>query len=487
MLFHSYGFVFLFFPLSVLGFCLMRKIGNIRFAKAFLVLASLVFIGISDVRNPLVLLVSVGINYLLHLCILRNEEKRFFLTMGLLGNLAGLFFFKYTESLFVPLGISFFTFTQIAFLMETYRGNLKKMSLTDYSVYVTFFPKIIQGPIMLPGEMTGQLSEEIKKPFDWEAGYKGLALFILGLSKKMLLADTFGVAVAHGYTNLEWLRTADAWILMLAYTLQLYFDFSGYCDMAMGLAQLLGFSLPVNFHSPYKATNIIEFWKRWHMTLTRFFTKYLYIPLGGNRKGRVRTYCNMLIIFLVSGIWHGAGATFLVWGALHGVLYVITKWWMDRRAESQIEKETTEENKTTGRILKGIRHTVSVAATFFCVNIAWVFFRATSLSEAVLVLKKMFVLEPGRVNLKFAQSFEMDELWYVIKLLDIDFMFSGAHYILMIGMLLLALVIVFFGKTAQQICGQIKPTIVNNFILAVLLVWCILSFGQVSSFLYVNF
>ena len=491
MLFNSYAFVFVFFPLSILGFYLTKKIGNIKFAKTFLVLASLVFVGISDIRNVFVLLASMCVNYLIHLCILRNKEKRLFLIIGLAADLVCLLFFKYTDSVFVPLGVSFFTFTQIAFLMETYRGKLAQMPVMDYSVYVTFFPKMIQGPIASPGEMTEQLDSDIKNPFDWGAGYKGLALFILGLSKKVLIADTFGAAVEHGYTNLLNLNTGDAWILMLSYTLQLYFDFSGYCDMAMGAAKMLGFSLPLNFNSPYKASNIVEFWKGWHITLTRFFTKYLYIPLGGNRKGKLRTYCNILIIFLVSGIWHGAGVTFIVWGMLHGVLYAVTKWWQDAvtaRTDSREKSagEAVDARKTAIGVGNRIKQVVSVAVTFLYVNITWIFFRSSSLSEAFLVLKKMFAFEWTKINLNFAKCFEMDEFWYVIKVLGVD-KYNWAHYVLMIGMLLVALILVFFGKTAVQISDKVKPTAVNTCLLAVLLVWCILTFADVSSFLYVNF
>lgn len=471
MLFNSYAFVFLFFPLCLLGFYMAKKLEKAVYMKAFLIVMSLWFLGFSKPANIPVLLISMVVNYVIYKQMKKGQRKKVILAAGIFLNLLALFCFKYTGMTFVPLGVSFYTFTQIAFLMETYRGNLSHMSVWDYGVYITFFPKMIQGPIALPDEINGQIRRILLTSYDWEKGYRSFALFIMGLSKKVLLADTLGKAVEYGYGSLAALSTGDAWILMLSYTLQLYFDFSGYCDMAMGAAGMLGFSLPINFNSPYKAANILEFWKSWHMTLTRFFTKYLYIPLGGNRKGRLRTYVNTFLVFLVSGIWHGAGITFVIWGVLHGILYVITRWRQD----------------VTGVREKGkIKHALSVLCTFFYVNIAWIFFRAPSVQDALLVLKKLISFDIERINRDFAGCFQLDEFWYVIKVLGLD-RFSYAHYILMVLMLVVSLLIVFFAKTAVQVSGEMKPSVKNTVILSVLLVWCVLSFSNVSSFLYVNF
>ena len=473
MLFNSYAFVFLFFPLCMLGFYMVKKTGKAAYAKAFLVLMSLWFYAFVSPVNLPVLLVSMAVNFGVIYLMQKSEKKKLLLIVGLVLLIGTLFFFKYTGQTFAPLAISFFTFSQIAFLMETYRGGLKRTGLLDYSFYITFFPKMVQGPIALPQEMEGQTQEVLKKPFDWELFYRSLCLFVLGLSKKVLLADTLGSAVNHGYENLAVLNTKDAWVVILAYTLQLYFDFSGYSDMAMGTAGMLGFSLPVNFASPYKAANILEFWKGWHISLTRFFTKYLYIPLGGNRKGAARTYLNVLIVFLISGIWHGAGITFIIWGMMHGVLYVITRWIQDKK---------------TGKALKpdGAKRGLSIAATFLYVNVAWVFFRAPSVGEALTLLKKAVVFSGGRMNKNLADCFNMDEFWYVIKVLGID-SWQYAHYILMVVILVVALVIVFFTKPAVQISSKIKPGVIATAVMAVLFVWCVVTFSQVSSFLYVNF
>lgn len=485
MLFNSYAFVFLFFPLVFIGFYGSKKLGKIIIARAFLILMSLWFYGFLNPANIPVLLISMAANYGIYLWMKGKEEKRLPLFTGLLFNLGALFLFKYTGSAFVPLGISFFTFSQIAFLMEACRGNIRAEGFLDYGVYITFFPKLAEGPIALPEEMEGQVEKAFRAPLDWERIYRSLCLFILGLSKKVLLADTLGGAVDYGYANLAALNSGDAFIVMLSYTLQLYFDFSGYTDMAMGIAGMLGFDLPLNFNSPYKAANIIEFWKGWHITLTGFFTKYLYIPMGGNRKGEVRTYINMLIVFLVSGIWHGAGINFIIWGMLHGVLYVITRGWLKRKQRPSRQSSRSCRHDFAS-LPAGIKRVISVFCTFLYVNIAWVFFRAPSVKEAVLLLKKMAAFQFGRINWDMAGYFNLDEFWYVIKVLHID-SWQYAHYILMAVILLAALCIVFFAKTAVTVAGKMMPSAVNMMIMAVLFVWCVITFSEVSSFIYFNF
>lgn len=483
MLFNSYAFIFLFFPLCLMGFYYFRKKGKAFYAQVFLIFMSIWFYGFLQLPNILVLLISIVVNYGIYHWIKRTtgRDKRLPLTVGIVLNLWALFLFKYTGAAFIPLGISFYTFQQIIFLMECYRGNVGGINFWDYSLYISFFPKLLEGPIMLPREMLGQIYKITRKTVNWTGFFRGLTLFILGLAKKVLLADTLGGAVDYGYSNLAALNSGDALIVILSYTLQIYFDFSGYCEMAMGIAGMLGMELPLNFNAPYKATNIVEFWKRWHITLTRFFTGYLYIPLGGNRKGKRRTYLNMLIIFLASGIWHGAGLQFIIWGLLHGALYVITKCWMEKKkvAASRQKKETAGMGRKL--ITAG-----SVAATFLFVTAAWVFFRASTVKEAVTMFQTVFAFDFGKINRDLAGYFNLDEFWYLIKVLGIDG-WQYAHYILMVCMLLLTLLLVFFGKTAVAIAGKVKPAVINVIVLAGLLVWCILTFSEVSTFIYFNF
>ena len=484
MLFNSYVFVFLFFPLTLLGYycCLKagRKLWNgaycVSLGNAFMFAASLIFYGWLHPEYLPVLVSSMAVNYGIFRQIERARRKKWVLAAGIFINLAVLVCFKYLgKGDFVPLGVSFFTFTQIAFLMEGYGGNLKNVRALSCGLYVSFFPKMIQGPIALPEEMVPQF-ESNRNSLDWEKIYRCLYLFVLGLFKKVLLADTLGKAVDFGYANLASLNSWDGLIVMLSYTLQLYFDFSGYCDMAMGIAGLLGIDLPLNFDSPYKASNIMEFWKGWHMTLTRFFTKYLYIPLGGNRKGKARTYLNCLIIFLVSGIWHGAGWQFIVWGFLHGALYVLTRAWKDFGRKK--ERPERRENK--------ILHGICVFLTFLYVNVAWIFFRAPSVREAVALLRTICSLRFGRINWDLAGCFNLDEFWYVIKVAGID-SWQYAHYILMFLILAGILLLIFFGKNAVNMVKKAKPNLINIIFMVVLFIWSILSFSGVSSFLYVNF
>ncbi len=505
MLFNSYVFVFLFFPISLAGYWLCvkaaEKKGRSFLPSMFLVTASLLFYGYLKPAYLPVLLVSLLVNFFFYRQIEKRKEKKVLLAAGILLDLLVLGIFKYTGSTFVPLGISFFTFSQIAFLMEGYRGSLKKTGFLDYSLYLTFFPKIMEGPIALPADFLPAYQESRKKGFSYENLYRGLTLFILGLSKKVLLADTLGKAVDFGYSNLSALNTPDALIVMLSYTLQLYFDFSGYCDMAMGIARCFSIALPLNFNMPYRAENIIDFWKRWHITLTRFFTKYLYIPLGGNRKGRFRTYINTLVVFLVSGIWHGAGFTFVIWGGMHGALYVVTRWIHDRKKDKAAAEGNGVQSRTAGEkqntvattggaekvnLLSRTGKLCSTVLTFLFVNVAWVFFRAPSVDDALALFKRMGSLTFTRVNWNLAGNFNLDEFWYVIKVLHLD-SWQYAHYILMVLILAVALILSVKKESAVRMAERIKPGALSTLVLAVLLLWCVLGFGGVSSFIYLNF
>lgn len=492
MLFNSYGFIFAFFPLILAGYYICQKAGTsfrggayrVNYENAYLFIASLIFYGWLHPEYLPVLVGSMAAGYGLCWQMERTKYKKPVLVAGLTFHLAVLICFKYLGSGdFVPLGVSFFTFTQIAFLMECYRGNVKQVGALSYGLYVSFFPKMIQGPIALPGEMLPQF-EKVKKQADWERVYRSLYLFVLGLFKKVLIADTLGKAADFGYANLSALNSGDGIIVMLSYTLQLYFDFCGYCDMAMGIAGILGIELPLNFDSPYKASNIVEFWKGWHITLTGFFTKYLYIPLGGNRKGKGRTYLNCLIVFFLSGIWHGAGWQFIVWGMMHGVLYVLTRAWKD--AQGGKTADCVQDESVAVRTGKGIKHTVCVLLTFLYVNVAWIFFRAPSVKEAVSLIKTIFSFDFGKINWDLAGCFNLDEFWYVIKVLRLD-SWQYANYILMVLILAAVLLLVFFGENAVNFVKKVSPNVIHVIFMVILFVWSVVSFSGVSSFLYVNF
>ena len=502
MLFNSFEFIFVFFPLVLTGYALLQRKKEMEPAgkreKMFLIgllVMSLVFYGWLYPKCVPILLLSMAWNYILARKIMgsaESEEKfvseaesvvdesdRVFkgtaqkekklLILGISLNVVLLAVFKYLH-LTAP-GISFFTFTQIAFLVECYRGTVLKLKPLEYGLYVSFFPKLIQGPIALPGEMLEQF-EKYRLKVDWEQIFRGTFLFVLGLFKKVIIADTLGAAVDFGYANPAGLNSGEAWIIMLSYTLQLYFDFSGYCDMAMGIARVIGFELPLNFNSPYKAANIIEFWDRWHITLTKFFTKYVYIPLGGSRKGTVRTYINCLVVFFISGLWHGTGWQFLVWGMMHGVLNVFTRMW--------------KRYKERKGFVEFMPRFISVFLTFLYVNAAWVFFRAPSVTDAIAVFKNILAFDFGRINKNLAACFNLEEFWYVIKVLRLDG-WQYAQYILMVLILAFLLILIFKAKTAAEYVKTAKPSVVNMLLMTLLFVWSVLSLSGVSSFLYFNF
>jgi D-alanyl-lipoteichoic acid acyltransferase DltB (MBOAT superfamily) len=412
MLFNSYGFIFLFLPIVLLGFFLLARIGH-TFAAAWLAAASLFFYGYWNPAYIGLLLGSIVCNYAFGMWIakagVRHDEsgKKRLLIVAVAANLLLLGYYKYANffldnintaasanlslgAIILPLGISFFTFTQIAFLVDTYQGKVKEYNFIHYTLFVTYFPHLIAGPILHHKEMMPQFAHASNYRINWEHVASGLMLFTLGLCKKVLVADTLAL-YANGVfdgVQLGMLPTAyEAWAGALAYTLQLYFDFSGYTDMALGIALMFNIRLPINFDSPYKATSIIEFWRRWHMTLSRFLRDYLYIPLGGNRKGKIRRYLNLSATMLLGGLWHGAGWTFIVWGALHGAYLVINNLW----------REIFPENFSRW-IPSWLSVLSGFALTFIAVVAAWVVFRSSDIAQAKTMLEAMFGINARPVS-----------------------------------------------------------------------------------------
>jgi D-alanyl-lipoteichoic acid acyltransferase DltB (MBOAT superfamily) len=394
MLFNSYPFIFLFLPIVLLGYFALGRRGNLA-PVIWLALASLAFYSFSNWQFVLLLLASIAFNYLIGLLLIARKlrpGRRFaVLSIGVVGDLVVLGIFKYagflaanlnamfstgmTIDILLPVGISFYTFTQIAFLVDAYRGNVARYALPHYALFVTYFPHLIAGPILHHKDMIPQFERaEAKRP-DAHLILCGLIIFAIGLFKKTCLADGIQplVALAFGPATPSF---DQAWIGALAYTFQLYFDFSGYSDMAIGISLMFGIFLPLNFNSPYKATSIIDFWRRWHMTLSQFLRDYLYIPLGGNRHGRVLRYVNLMITMLLGGLWHGAAWTFAAWGALHGAYLCINHAWNNYGPA------------VAPRFVR-LANIGAVMLTFVSVVVAWVFFRADSTSSAVMILSKM--------------------------------------------------------------------------------------------------
>jgi D-alanyl-lipoteichoic acid acyltransferase DltB (MBOAT superfamily) len=399
MLFSSYVFLFQFLPATALAFAAARR-HSPRAGILVLAAASLIFYGAWKPAYLLVLLGSIGFNFWLGLKMEDPARRRRLGTLGVIINLALLGFFKYTNFLFdsfsalsgtplpfvtivLPLGISFFTFQQIAYLVDVMRGAKIERDIVSYTLFVSFFPHLIAGPLVHHAEMIPQF-KRARTGRSAVLAARGLAMFAAGLFKKVVIADNLAQFVTPVFAHLDaggGVSTQWAWLSTLAYTLQIYFDFSGYSDMALGLALMFGIRLPVNFRSPYKATSIIEFWRRWHITLSRFLRDYLYIPLGGNRLGESRRYQNLMVTMLLGGLWHGAAWNFVIWGGLHGIYLCINHLWQRWRGGAITRSPAAK--------------LASWAVTFFAVVIAWVFFRAKTAAGAWQMLGSLFGFEAG--------------------------------------------------------------------------------------------
>lgn len=493
MLFNSYIFIFVFLPIALLGYFLLNHFKSYNAAKFFLVCMSLWFYAYFRISYLAIILSSIALNYICHLLMTRKFHSKAVLICGIFGNIAVLFYYKYFSFLWetitnlfhldsivpdilLPLGISFFTFQQIAFLVDTAKGSVSRQSLLDYALFVTFFPQLIAGPIVSHEEMLPQFKDLSKKHFHYENFYKGLRLFVLGLGKKVLLADTFGLAVNWGFQNYASLDALNTFLVILFYSFQIYLDFSGYCDMARGLGYLFNIKIAVNFLSPYKAANIREFWDRWHITLTRFFTRYLYIPLGGSRKGALRTYVNIMIVFLASGIWHGAGWTFLLWGCLHGLLNVLTRLWAKTKEHFHIQGNR-------------FSHVLSILLTFFFLMCTWTLFRADTISQAFHMLAKLFSCQHAgslHVDPNITGFFQLPEIFYLFKFFKLNTLPLGSCYCMFL-FILAAVIIIFFCKNLYETEQSHKPRLSGTIALSVIFVWSVLSLSGVSTFLYFNF
>lgn len=494
MSFNTYLFVLVFLPIAIIGYHMINRGNHFTISKWFLLFMSLWFVATASIQGAAVCVLLILINYFIYKFGYRTKTPKVFLILGIAVNIASLLFFKYLgvfmvhdasgsitggpqtiaklynfANLIVPLGISFVTFSQISFLVDTYR-EYEEIAFSDYALYVLYFPKITMGPIALSKDFIHQLNDRMKKNVDWDNIAKGIYSFAFGLAKKTLIADLLAGYVGYAYDYTPILGMTNAWIAVLAYTLQIYFDFSGFCDMAQGVALMMNIDLPVNFDSPYRSLSISEFWDRWHITLTKFFTKYIYIPLGGNRKGEVRTYINILIVFFISGIWHGSTVNFLIWGMIHGVLSCFCR--MIRPYESKIPK------------------VVRFLCTFISVNIAWVFFRAPSFGGAMLMLKEMFSFNFTPIDPNFAVYAFPAELEIVPWLLNKFTAVKSTYYFSAVVNVLIVVFALFASIKMKNTNERIRNFKISKGTVAVttlLLVWSIMSMSDVSNFIYVNF
>lgn len=400
MIFSSWQFILLFLPTTFFVYFWLNHKHLIIAGKVWLVAASLFFYAYWDIKYLSLILGSIFLNFAIGTGLAQSYEqshqetrtpyrrvnRKVVLSTGIVANLLLLGYYKYTDFLLgnvntlfgtslilphiaLPLAISFFTFTQIVYLVDSYRGETAEYDLLNYSLFVTFFPHLIAGPIVHHRQIMPQFTSRWTLVRRYSNILKGLFIFSIGFFKKVVIADSFAVWVTAGFDDGQTLNFFAAWATSLSYSFQLYFDFSGYCDMAIGASLLFNIWLPINFNSPYKALDIQDFWRRWHITLSSFLRDYLYIPLGGNRYGEYRTYLNLFITFVLGGLWHGATWMFVIWGAMHGAALVIHRFWK--------------------RLQCPLPPWLAWGMTFLFVNTAWVFFRAKTLDDAFRLLRGM--------------------------------------------------------------------------------------------------
>lgn len=526
MLFNSYIFIFLFLPIVLVGFLYLRHKAPI-YPITWIVTASLFYYGWWKPEFLILLLASISINLIFgKVLIHRNLSQtasRITLASGIIFNLSALAYFKYAgffiininelfgaglpiPNILLPLGISFITFQKIAFLVDAHRGLVRNFSVLHYIFFVTFFPQLIAGPIVHHSEIMPQLAESTRRNFKLDFSI-GMSIFIIGLFKKVVLADSIGVYADAGYAMLksgQSLDTASAWITIISYSIQLYFDFSAYSDMAIGFARMFGIQLPLNFFSPYKSSSIIDFWRRWHITLSRFLKDYLYIPLGGNRHGFIRRYSNLALVMLLGGLWHGANWTFAIWGGAHGLCLAINHAW--RRLAF------TRHALYQSHLVK----IMAISITFFIVTLAWVPFRAETIHDMQTMFKYLFPLENISTGWSsftnawhaqishldtFSEWFKPRELWPPV--LSPDYLGTMAHPLGLI--LCINLLIIFMMPNTAQLFANFEPALGTEnylnankgairqldgrvaFVLALMFILSILQLSHVSPFLYFQF
>ena len=487
MLFNSYVFIFGFLPITLTIFFQLHRFRLSQVAIIFLTIASLFFYGYWNLNHLYLLIFSIISNYFFGKYIKKfndkNRLKKLIFILGISFNLVIIGYFKYIDffahswsyiiqsewdslSIILPLGISFYTFTQIAYLVDIYQGKVinKDYSFLTFTLFISFFPQLIAGPILRHNEIIPQFSR-LK---DFTLSYKnlmlGLFLFILGLAKKILIADKLALWISPIFDNSNTITFIESWVGALGYTFQLYFDFSGYSDMAIGLGLMFNLTLPINFNSPYKSLSIIEFWRRWHITLSNFLRDYLYIPLGGNRLGETRRYLNLLMTMLLGGLWHGAGWTFVLWGGIQGISLSMNHAW----------------NKLNISLPKFLCWVITFITTVF----SWVLFRSLSLENAISFWKTMLGINGIYLTEKYAVVFP----WLVrfgIQFQE-NFPYLDAPITKVIYVLML-LFCVCFLPNSQEIMSFFKPNLIWLTISVILTSYCLLSLNQVSEFIYFQF
>ncbi len=510
MIFNSYSFIFIFLPLALFGWFWLFGLGRDKLAKMYMTLLSFVFYGMFNLQFVPILLFSALVNYgfsawsaqIANRALVRTmqtgraeaaekgevRQKRL-MAFAVIFNLLYLCVFKYGTMLngvlpkelqiLFPVGISFYTFSQISFVVDRCKGDTSHDDFWNYMVTVTFFPKLVEGPITFYDEIADQFADSNRHWFHAENFIRGLCLFTMGMAKKMLLADNLAPIAQFGFESAYYTDTLTAAMGIIAYAFQLYFDFSGYIDMATGIARMFNITLPLNFDSPYQATSFSQFWQKWHMTLTRFLTKYVYIPLGGSRRGVVRRCLNVMIVFTLSGIWHGTGWTYLYWGILSGALVVLFNTFL-RGA-----KHKEQASKPRPRIVELLLRLVNFV--LFCFTL--VFFGAPSIDYALVILKRFFLpMWPGFLY-RMADRLSVPEFYPFEKAVSLFAPELLQVFRLECVLVLLAVCVALVNgkKNAGQIAETAKLDRKNAVLFGILFVWCLASMTGVSTYLYFQY
>ena len=482
MQFNNYFFILFFLPITVLLYYSANKIKS-QVGKIIIIISSLLFYSIGRINMLIYLGISILINYFSVLIIKKYKiNKKILLAIPIIVNVGLLIYFKYLnflinnfnlifgnnfslQNIILPLGISFYTFQQIAYIVASERGELKDNSFIDYLTYILYFPKIIMGPIVDPVDFINQINDDSRKKINATNIATGLKIFSYGLIKKVLLADTFAVAVTWAYSNLEFITAMDSMLIVLFFAFEIYFDFSGYSDMAVGVSSMFNIELPINFDSPYKAISVRDFWKRWHISLTSFFTKYIYIPLGGSKKGQVFTYINILVVFLVSGLWHGVGWKFIMWGLIHGFLCCF-----DRLFEKLEEK---------------VFEPVRWLCTFIVVSLLWLTFSVQNMEQLKTILSKIVYMQNTSVSDGLINSFDIVESQVIYYIFHLNTIVSKIRGFNMLAFIFIASFICFVPENNYK--KKERLNIASLILASVAFIWGVLCLGTESTFIYNGF
>ena len=483
MQFNSFIFILLFLPVTVALYFIANRVCS-RLGKLVLLISSVIFYSYTDYKLLFILVLSIFVNYISTILIERYRDRKNMLLVAIpiIVNIMLLLYFKYLnftisninfifsqnialKKIILPLGISFFTFQQIAYVVAVSKGDIKDNNIIDYIIFILYFPKVLMGPLMDPVDFTEQLNDDDLKKIDIENIALGIKIFSLGLFKKVMFADVFAKVVNWGYSNIGDASSMDLILVILFYSFEIYFDFSGYSDMATGASLMLNIKLPINFDSPYKALSIKDFWKRWHISLTSFLTKYIYIPLGGNRRGIVRTYINIMLVFIISGIWHGANWTFILWGILNGILSVVDKM-LDK-----YEKKMFEAVRWIG--------------TFIIVTILWSLFRAESIKEWSDIMLKIIKFQDLNITNGPIWLLAFPEMFLFNDLLKLGWFVDNVKgFWLLVWTLLSFAICLLFENNYRKLKDN---SLVMMVFAAFIFIWGVICLSSESVFVYFNF